>query len=124
VLRLGLVLLAGLAPAAAERLWLFADSVGNPTDPTSFLPSLGIGGLVAGVLYLWMRDVSKRLTDQRDDVIQQRDRLMDQLSDLLPALRESTAAHNASTRATEEMTELMRYRWPDPPERSPRRRGE
>jgi hypothetical protein len=107
VLRVAFFAVVAFIPAAVQQVTVWAADVA-PGDPTSFLPSLGIGGAVAAVLYLWQRDTAK-----------QRDRALDQVAELIPAMRDlrtvveaSVAATKASTDAMEEMTKMMEYRWP------------
>ena len=78
------------------------------TDPLGLLTLIGVGGLLAAVVYLWQRDTAK-----------QRDKAMDQLAELVVAIRdvnssvkESTEAHKASREAYEELTEMMFPRGP------------
>jgi di/tricarboxylate transporter len=107
VLRIGLLTVVAIIPAAVQQGTLWAADVA-PSDPTSFLPSLGIGGAVAALLYLWLRTEQKR-----------GDRLEARVAEMIPVIQKlssvveaSVDATKASTDAMEEMTKMMEYRWP------------
>lgn len=107
MLRVAFLAVVAVIPAAVQQVTLWAADVA-PADPTSFLPSLGIGGAVAGLLYLWLRSEQKR-----------GDRLEARLTEAIPAMQRlsvvveaSVDATKASTEAMVEMTKMMEYRWP------------
>lgn len=105
--RVAVLALVTAGPAAVQRVVLFAADAA-PADPVGLLTSIGVGGLIAIVVYLWQRDTAK-----------QRDKAMDQLAesilvgrDLRAAVEQGTEATKAATKAMTEMTEMLHWRWP------------
>ena len=95
-----LKLAAILYPSLA--LWMVAQQAQE--DPWSVFRQLGIGGAVAGVMYLWNRDIAR-----------QRDRFADQLEaqqvvsvENLHTIRQANEAHSKSADALVEATEVLR----------------
>lgn len=93
--------------ALVTRLATWAADVA-PSDPTALLPSLGIGGAVAGILFLWLRAEQKR-AEKLEGIVEA----------FVPTIQRLTVAVDAATKATEEstaamekMTEMVTYRWP------------
>jgi hypothetical protein len=110
VVRAAILTLVAVVPTVGQQLTLFAADA-TPADPLGLLTSIGVGGLLAAVVYLWQRDTAK-----------QRDKATDQLTMSIPviqglqhAVEQGTEATKASTAAMTEMTELMKYRWPREP---------
>lgn len=102
--------IVAVIPSLGQRVALLAADA-TPADPLGLLTSIGVGGLLAAVVYLWQRDTAK-----------QRDKAMDQLAastsvtrDLQHAVEQSTDAQRAATAAVTEMTEMLKYRWPREP---------
>lgn len=110
MVRVAVLTLVAVVPGAGQRAVLYAADAA-PADPLGLLTSIGVGGLLAAVVYLWQRDTAK-----------QRDKAMDQLAvvtTVMPALQhaveQSTEAQKAATVAVNEMTQWMKYRGPRDP---------
>ena len=81
---------------------LLAQTVDSP-DPASLFTSLGVGGVVAVVLYLWQRDTAK----QRDRAVQIVEQLAPLIADVRNAVQISNEAHKAAAHAAQSMSEAL-----------------
>jgi hypothetical protein len=81
---------------------VIADAVAG--DPFSWFASLGVGGLVAGITYLWQRDTAA----QRDRALRVVDTLTTGMLEIRQAIDKSNEAHLASSTAMREMTSALK----------------
>lgn len=84
-------------------LAFIAAQVSSSPDPLSFFTSLGVGGMVAVVMYLWQRDTAK----QRDRAVELLEERTETLNHILTAIESSTQAHKDGTAAARAMTDLL-----------------
>lgn len=73
------------------------------SDPVSLFTSLGVGGVVAIVLYLWQRDTAK----QRDRAVTVVEQLAPLIAEVRTAVQLSNDAHRASAAAAHAMSESL-----------------
>jgi threonine dehydratase len=73
-------------------------------DPFSLFTSIGVGGLIAGVTYLWQRDTAK----QRDRALDVVSTLTSGMLEIRQAIDKSNEAHLASSTAMREMTSALK----------------
>jgi threonine dehydratase len=81
---------------------VIAQAVGG--DPLSLFASIGVGGLVAGITYLWQKDTAKQ-RDRALDVVQT---LTSGMLEIRQAIDKSNEAHLASSAAMREMTSALK----------------
>jgi hypothetical protein len=72
-------------------------------DPISLFTSLGIGGIIAAVTYMWQRDTAK----QRDKAMDLLTALSEGIRDIRTSVDKSTEAHREGTAATREMLQVL-----------------
>lgn len=72
-------------------------------DPISLFTSLGVGGVVAVVLYMWQRDTAK----QRDRAVQVVEQLAPLIAEVRTAVQLSNEAHKASASAAKAVSESL-----------------
>lgn len=94
-------LVATAASDVGSFLAQTTDGVGS--DPISVFTSLGVGGIVAVVLYLWQRDTAK----QRDRAVQVVEQLAPLIAEVRTAVQLSNEAHKASAHAAQAMSESL-----------------
>lgn len=76
----------------------------SSSDPVLLLRDLGIGGLGATIMYLWLRDKSKTLDRALDFIEQIRPLLMD----LQHGMEMSAEAHKAQVESNARVVEVMK----------------
>lgn len=114
MVRVLVLALVAVVPAVGQRVAVYtADATSG--DPLGLLTSIGVGGLLAAVVYLWQRDTAK-----------QRDKATDQVAETIPLIQalqqvvqQNTEAQKAATDSVNEMIEMLRY-WSPPTTPAPR----
>lgn len=89
-------LTSGLARLVAQ--------VSPSSDPFQTFTSFGLGGVLAGVVYLWQRDTAK----QRDQAMKLLTDLNDAINGIKPAIDKSTEAHEKGSEAAKEMLDVVK----------------
>jgi hypothetical protein len=95
--------LLALIIAFATRLVPLVAQTTDSGDPVSLFTSLGVGGVVAVVLYLWQRDTAK----QRDRAVSVVEQLAPLIAEVRTAVQLSNEAHRASASAAQSMSESL-----------------
>lgn len=118
MVRVTVLALVAIFPAITRRLVFAVDAAGDPSNPFGLLTSLGAGGFLASVVYLWQRYTAKLLEEERTERIKATDQLAVSIGatrELQHAVEQGTEAQKAQTAAVAEMTQMLKYRWPREP---------